>query len=58
MIEPSMSPDFPAARIIERWRFKVRKLARQCRHTYGRRELLQLAAVFDRRADHFDSRAL
>ena len=34
----------------------LRKLARQCRFPGARRELLQLAANYDRRADHFDER--
>ena len=36
----------------------LRKLARQCRFAGARKELLQLAASYDRRADHFDGRAL
>jgi hypothetical protein len=36
---------------------ELRKLARQCRFPGARRELLQLAASYDRRADHFDRRA-
>jgi hypothetical protein len=35
----------------------LRKLARQCRFAGARRELLQLAASYERRADHFDCRA-
>jgi hypothetical protein len=35
----------------------LRKLARQCRFPGARRELLQLAANYDRRADHFECRA-
>jgi hypothetical protein len=35
----------------------LRKLARQCRLPGARRELLQLAANYDRRADHFECRA-
>jgi hypothetical protein len=35
----------------------LRKLARQCRFAGARRELLQLAASYDRRADHFENRA-
>jgi hypothetical protein len=35
----------------------LRKLARQCRFAGARRELLQLAANYERRADHFDGRA-
>ena len=35
----------------------LRKLARQCRLAGARRELLQLAASYDRRADYFDGRA-
>jgi hypothetical protein len=35
----------------------LRKLARQCRFPGARKELLQLAARYDRRADHFDCRA-
>ena len=35
----------------------LRKLARQCRLAGARRELLQLAASYERRADHFDCRA-
>jgi hypothetical protein len=35
----------------------LRKLARQCRFPGARRELLQLAANYDRRADHFERRA-
>jgi hypothetical protein len=34
----------------------LRKLARQCRFPGARRELLQLAASYDRRADHFENR--
>ena len=36
---------------------KLRDLARQCHFPGARRELLDLAARFDRRADHFESRA-
>jgi hypothetical protein len=35
----------------------LRQLAHKCRLPGARRELLQLAASYDRRADHFDSRA-
>jgi hypothetical protein len=35
----------------------LRKLAHQCRFAGARRELLQLAASYERRADHFDDRA-
>jgi hypothetical protein len=35
----------------------LRELARQCRFRGARKELLQLAARYDRRADHFDRRA-
>lgn len=35
----------------------LRKLARQCRFAGARRELLELAARYDRRADYFDGRA-
>ena len=35
----------------------LRKLARQCRFPGARRELLQLAASYERRADHFECRA-
>jgi hypothetical protein len=35
----------------------LRALARRCRFPGARRELLQLAASYDRRADHFESRA-
>ncbi|MBV8577943.1 MAG: hypothetical protein JOZ58_23295 [Acetobacteraceae bacterium] len=35
----------------------LRKLARQCRFPGARRELLQLAANYDRRAEHFECRA-
>jgi hypothetical protein len=35
---------------------KLRDLARQCYFPGARRELLNLAARFDRRADHFASR--
>jgi hypothetical protein len=35
----------------------LRKLAHQCRFPGARRELLQLAASYDRRADHFECRA-
>ena len=34
----------------------LRKLAHRCRPAVSRRELLKLAASFDRRADCFDSR--
>jgi hypothetical protein len=34
----------------------LRCLARQCRYAGARRELLHLAANYDRRADHFDDR--
>lgn len=34
----------------------LRRLARECRFAGARRELLQLAASYDRRADHFDGR--
>lgn len=33
----------------------LRMLARRCRYPVSRRELLELAARFDRRADHFDA---
>src|SRR5215472_10574996 len=56
MIEPPISAGFPSGGNYREMAVKIRELARQCRQTYGRRELLQLAAVFDRRADHFDSR--
>jgi hypothetical protein len=36
---------------------KLRDLARQCYLPGARRELLNLAASFDRRADHFVSKA-
>jgi hypothetical protein len=35
----------------------LRQLARPCRFAGDRKELLRLAANYDRRADHFDSRA-
>ena len=35
---------------------KLRQLARECRFVGARRELLQLAASFERRADHLDRR--
>jgi len=35
----------------------LRKLAHKCRFAGARRELLQLAASYERRADHFDGRA-
>jgi hypothetical protein len=35
----------------------LRDLARQCRLAGARRELLHLAASYERRADHFDHRA-
>jgi hypothetical protein len=35
----------------------LRVLARQCRFPGARKEILQLAASYDRRADHFASRA-
>jgi hypothetical protein len=34
----------------------LRELARQCRFPGARKELLQLAARYDRRAEHFESR--
>jgi hypothetical protein len=34
---------------------RLRELARQCRLPGARRELLDLAASFDRRAEHFES---
>ena len=37
--------------------YKLRDLARQCHFPGARRELLNLAASFDRRAEHFASRA-
>jgi hypothetical protein len=47
---------------IDGWHYRemahgLRKLARQCRFAGARRELLQLAASYERRADHFDDRA-
>jgi hypothetical protein len=33
----------------------LRALARRCRYPGARKELLELAASFDRRADHFDA---
>jgi len=35
----------------------LRELARQCRFPGARKELLQLAARYDRRAEHFEARA-
>jgi hypothetical protein len=35
----------------------LRKLAHQCRFAGARRELLELAASYERRADLFDGRA-
>jgi hypothetical protein len=35
----------------------LRELARQCRFPGARRELLRLAANYERRAEHFESRA-
>ena len=35
---------------------ELRTLARRCRYPGARKELLELAASFDRRADHFDAR--
>jgi hypothetical protein len=35
----------------------LRELARQCRFPGARKELLQLAARYDRRAEYFDARA-
>ena len=58
MIEPAITPGFPSGEQYREMSIKLRELARLCRFAYGRRELLQLAAVFNRRADHFDSRAL
>jgi hypothetical protein len=34
----------------------LRALARRCRYPGARKELLELAASFERRADHFDAR--
>jgi hypothetical protein len=34
----------------------LRTLARSCRYPGARKEMLELAASFDRRADHFDAR--
>jgi hypothetical protein len=34
----------------------LRTLARRCRYPAARKEMLELAASFDRRADHFDAR--
>jgi hypothetical protein len=36
---------------------KLREAARQCRFVVARRELLKLAASFERRAEHFDRRS-
>src|SRR6516225_4229101 len=36
----------------------LRKLAHQCRFAGARRELLQLAASYERTGDHFDHRAI
>jgi hypothetical protein len=58
MIEPRISAGFPSGEHYRAMAVKLRELARLCRFAYGRRELLKLAAVFNRRADHFDSRAL
>ena len=58
MIEPPMSPGFASGEQYREMAIKLRELARLCRFAYGRREVLQFAAVFNRRADHFDSRAL
>jgi hypothetical protein len=35
--------------------YALRKLAHQCRPAVARRELLQLATSFDRRAEYFDN---
>jgi len=58
MIKPPISAGFPSGEHYRDMAARLRELARQCHYAYARRELLQLAAFFDRRADHFDSRAL
>jgi hypothetical protein len=58
MREAPVNSPFPNGENYREMAIKLRELARLCRFAYGRKELLQLAAVFHRRADHFDRRAL
>jgi hypothetical protein len=52
---PTDSPRAPDGAHLRELAEGLRVLARRCRYAGTRRELLQLAARFDRRADHFDA---
>ena len=53
---PPDSPPPPDGEHFREIAHGLRVLARRCRYPGARTELLQLAASFDRRADHFDAR--
>lgn len=48
------SPSSPDGAHFREMARGLRTLARRCRYPGARKELLELAASFDRRADHFD----
>jgi hypothetical protein len=58
MREAPVNSPFPNGEHYRELAIKLCELARLCRFAYGRKELLQLAVVFRRRADHFDRQAL
>jgi hypothetical protein len=53
--EPDFSPPPLAGTHFREIAYALRKLAHQCRPAVARRELLQLATSFDRRAEYFDN---
>ena len=57
MSEPRNSAPPPDSAHYREIADKLRELARQCRFPGARRELLDLAASYERRADHFECRA-
>jgi hypothetical protein len=57
MVGRQQSAAPPGGAHFQEMAHSLRALARQCRFPGARREILQLAASYDRRADHFASRA-
>jgi len=55
---PNTTPPLDGAQHYREMAHGLRELARQCRFAGARRELLQLAASYERRADHFEGRTL
>ena len=50
-------PIMPSGEHYREVAMELRMVARRCRFPGVRKELIQLAAKYDRRADHFDDRA-